>query len=166
MGACIIDDMEKLFPMRIMKKSYPICLSKKDCCFCMFFSTAPGEILQLIVIHRTIVAYKSRSLAFEEVYGPSHNDTKSQGDLLAFSKKFDSALLPIVTVFNSSRGGGAGAGGSSINSGGSGVVYEWKPTGQSYPYRIPQRHNMNHIWTKGKCPEMSSDLREWSKLVL
>lgn len=103
------------------------------------------------MIHRTIVAYKTRSLAFAEVYGPSHNDTKSQGDLLAFSKKFDSALLPIVTAFNASGTDGHGGGGSSS-------VVEWKPTGQAYPYRIPRHSagnaNINHIWRKVKCPEV------------
>ncbi|CAL8102810.1 unnamed protein product [Orchesella dallaii] len=92
-------------------------------------------VIQLIVIHRTIVAYKNRSLAFEEVYGPSHNDSKSQGDLLAFSKKFDSAWA------NSSR------------------VVEWKPE-QSYPYRIPGGGNspsINHIWQIA-CPEVPTKL--------
>lgn len=112
------------------------------------------------MIHRTIVAYKTRSLAFAEVYGPSHNDTKSQGDLLAFSKKFDSALLPIGTAFNASGTDGHGANGGGVGGPGANgrVVLEWKPTGQAYPYRIPRHSaantNINHIWSKVKCPEV------------
>ncbi|ODN03596.1 Beta-1,4-galactosyltransferase 2, partial [Orchesella cincta] len=100
------------------------------------FDTFPITFPQLIVIHRTIVAYKNRSLAFEEVYGPSHNDSKSQGDLLAFSKKFDSAWA------NSSR------------------MVEWKPNGASYPYRIPGGPHpppINHIWQIA-CPEVPTKL--------
>lgn len=122
------------------------CSGSLSACLRSVFLHFTHKTPKLIVIHRTIVAYKSRSLAFEETYGPSHNDTKSQGDLLAFSRKFDAAWLPPPR--NGSR------------------VVEWKPE-QSYPYKIPGGISraahypspINQIW-KVACPEVPTKLRK------
>jgi len=96
----------------------------------LLFSLSP---LQLILIHRTIVSYKTRHQAFVDCYGSNSNanDSKILVDL-AFSRKFHPAW-PNRSL-------------------------EWSSE-QKYPYRLPGlRHPpINHIW-KTICPQTPSTL--------